>query len=295
MMAVRQADSELRAALADTNAHFVVSLESPRDAAADLLADTAAEPRMVTRAVANSCASAVRFPQLPGAVLLQPQSVRDNAADCVMALARHFGFAPSDAAIAAAIAAFPASRARPYDGEDYWPEAVPEPARPAMRGAFAGYEECFAGRGLGQIVWDRELFIANDPQKSAADMLDLSGGARILIFGPYIHLPPSAWTAQVRLAVSPDAAGHVLRIEAYSGRQLAAATLQPPAGGIFVTDLHFSLGEPSPAGLEIRVTVTEDNAKGRLAFGQVALTPVGAGRPEVTTDWGQETKTMLGL
>jgi hypothetical protein len=295
VMAVRQPDSHLRAALADTNARFLVSLDSPRDAAADLLADTAAEPRLVTRAVANSCASAIRFPQLPGAVLLQPESVRDNAADCVLALVRHFGFTPNDTAIAAAVAAFPASRATNCDGEDYWPEAIPEAARPAMRGAFAGYEDCFAGRGLGQIVWDRDLFIANDPQKRATDVLDLSGGARILIFGPYIHLPPSPWTAQVRIAVSPEAAGHVLMIEAYSGRQLAAATLQPPGGGIFTTDLSFSLGEPSPDGLEIRVTVTEDNAKGQLAFGQVALTPMGVREPEVASDWNQEAKTMLGL
>lgn len=295
VMAVRQPDSQLRAALAETNAPFVVSLDSPRHAAVDLLADTAAEPRLVTRAVANSCASAIRFPQLPGAMLLQPQAVRDNAADCVLALARHFGFTPSDVAIAAAVAAFPASRAKLCDGGDYWPEAIPEPARPAMRGAFAGYEDCFAGHGLGQIVWDRDLFIANDPRKQATDVLDLSGGARILIFGPYIHLPPSPWTAKVRLAVSPEAAGHVLMIEAYSGRQLAAATLQPHAGGIFTTDLSFSLGEPSAEGLEIRVTVTEDNAKGQLAFGQVLLTPMGVREPEVATEWAQEAKTMLGL
>lgn len=295
VMAVRQPDSRLRAALENSNARFAVSLESPREAAADLLADTAAEPRMVTRAVANSCASAIRFPQLPGALLLQPESVRENAQDCVLALARHFGFTPTDAAIGAAAAAFPASRSSSFDGEDYWPEAIPESARPVMRGAFAGYEDCFAGRGLGQIVWDRELFIANDPRKRATEPLDLSGGARILIFGPYIHLPPSPWTAQVRLAVSPEAAGHVLMIEAYSGRQLAAATLQPPGGGIFTTDLSFSLGEPSAEGLEIRVTVTEDNAKGQLAFGQVVLTPVGAREPDVATDWAAEAKTIFGL
>ena len=295
VMAVRQPDSQLRAALADTKARFVVSLESPRAAAADLLADTGGEPRMVTRAIANSCASAIRFPQLPGALLLQPESVRTNIADCVLSLARHFGFTPADAAVAASVAAFPASRSSSSGGEDDWPDAIPEPARAAMGGAFAGYEECFAGRGMGQIVWDRELFIANDPEKRASDVLDVSGGPRILIFGPYIDLPPTSWTAQVRLAVSPEAAGGVFMVEAYSGQQLAAATLRPPSGGIFVTDLSFSLAEPSPRGLEFRVTVTEADAKGRLAFGQVVLTPASAQQPEIATEWAEETSLVLGL
>jgi hypothetical protein len=221
--------------------------------------------------------------------------VRANIAEWVVALARHFDFAASEAAVAAAVAAFPTSRAVTCEGEDYWPAAIPELARTGMRGAFAGYEECFVGRGLGQIVWNRDLFIANDPEKGTSDALDVSGGARILIFGPYIHLPPCPWTAQVRLGFSQEAAGHVFLIDAYSDRQLAAATLKPPSGGIYVADLSFSLGEPSGQGFQIRVAVSEDNAKGQLVFGEVVLTPVAAATPQIDAEWAHEAKATLGL
>ena len=295
VVGVRQPDPQLLTALAETHARFAVTLESPRSAAADLLTDTGAEPRLVTRAVANSCASALRFPALPGALLLRPESVRANIAEWVLALARHFDFTASEAAVAAAVAAFPPTRADPGEGDDSWPAAIPEPARMAMRGAFAGYEACFAGHGLGRIVWNRELFLANHLEKRASDALDISGGARILIFGPYIHLPPCPWTAQVRLGFSEGAAGHVFLIDAYSDRQLAATTLQPPSGGIFVADLSFSLGEPSGQGFQIRVAVTEHNAKGQLVFGEVVLTPAGAPTPQVDAEWAHEARTTLGL
>jgi len=126
-------------------------------------------------------------------------------------------------------------------------------------------------------------------------VLDISGGARILIFGPYIHLPPSLWTAQVWLGLSAEASGHKFLIEVYSGEQLAAASLQPAAGGIFAVDLNFSLDEPNAEGLEIRIIVTDDNAKGRLAFGEVVLTPVGTRSSEIATEWAQKAKAMLDL
>lgn len=295
VVGVRQPDPQLLTALAETHARFAVTLESPRSAAADLLTDTGAEPRLVTRAVANSCASALRFPALPGALLLRPESVRTNIAEWVLALARHFDFTASEAAVAAAVATFPPTRAAPCEGDDYWPRAIPEPTRMAMRGAFSGYEACFAGHGLGQIVWNRDLFLANHLEKRASDALDISGGARILIFGPYIHLPPCPWTAQVRLGFSEGAAGHVFLIDAYSDRQLAATTLKPPSGGIFVADLSFSLGEPSGQGFQIRVAVTEDNAKGQLVFGEVVLTPAGAPTPQIDAEWAHEARTTLGL
>ena len=60
IVGVRQPDTRLLAALADTNAPFVVSLDHPRTVAAEILAEINAEPRAVTRAVANSCAQILR-------------------------------------------------------------------------------------------------------------------------------------------------------------------------------------------------------------------------------------------
>jgi hypothetical protein len=290
VMGVRQPDERLRAALAETNAPFVVALDHPRRAAAELLADTNAEPRAVTRAIANSCGSVVRFPQLPRALLLHADQVRADKAGTVAAIARHLGLVADDAAIE--------NLPVPPDWETGLPiqdEAeIPPAAQRTMGGAFAGYDECFAGRGLGQLVWNRDLFIVNDPHKGPMEVLDVSGGARILIYGPYIRLAPGPWVAQVYLGFSADAAGQTFLIDVFAAGQLAATSLRPTRGGALTAELHFFLTERIDQGVEIRVTVPNDDAKGRLAFGHVVLTPANRRHPDAGTEWEEEVRAVLG-
>jgi hypothetical protein len=280
VVGVRQPDTALLAALADTNASFVVSLDHPRTAAAEVLAETNAEPRAVTRAVANSCASVIRYPSLPGALLVHADGTRTDVVGTVLAFARHLAIEVSDAEIARIVERLPETC-------DVWSTAVqadtlPDTASKIIRGAFAGYDECFAGRGLGSILWTRELFIVNGPNTPPIEPFDIAGGARILVYGPYIHLPPGPWLARVHLGVSQEAARCTFLIDAYADGQLASVTLQPARGGVYVTDFNFFLGEARGQGVEVRVTVMNDNATGQLAFGHVRLTPLTARTDSVT-------------
>ena len=290
VMGVRQPDERLRAALAETNAPFVVTLDHPRRAAAELLADTQAEPRAVTRAIASSCGAVVRFPQLPNALLLHADQARVDKAGTILAIARHLGLVADDAATE--------DVSLPGDWQGGWSleseAAIPAAAEKMMGGAFAGYDECFAGRGLGQLVWNRDLFIVNDPHKGPADVLDVSGGARILIYGPYIRLAPGPWVAQVHLGFSADAAGQTFLIDAFAGGQLAATNLRPTRGGMLRAELQFLLTERIDQGVEFRVTVPNNDAKGRLAFGHVVLTPANRRHPDAGTEWEEEVRAALG-
>ena len=280
VVGVRQPDPKLLAALADTNAPFVVSLDHPRTAAAEILADTNVEPRAVTRAVANSCAQILRYPSLPGALLVHSDSTRVDIAGTVLAFARHLGIGVGDGDIARLVERLPETCG-------VWSAAVqanllPDAASKIVGGAFAGYDECFAGRGLGSIVWTRELFIVNGPNTPPIEPFDIAGGARILVYGPYIHLPPGSWLARVHLGVSQEAAGYTFLIDAYADGQLASMTLQPMRGGVYVADLNFFLNESRGQGVEVRVTVMNNNATGQLAFGHVRLTPLTARTDSVT-------------
>lgn len=284
VMAVRQPDLSLRTALSQANARFVVSLEAPRKVAADLLSDTGADAKMVARAVANACAATMQFPQLPGALVLRPDEVEPNVAGAVRRIAGHLKLPANDDAVARAVAAFPRKRAAFSVGEDDWPDTIPEEARGMLRGPLSGYDQFLAGRGLGQLTWNRDLFVAVDPDRQATDILELEGGARILVYGPYIRLPPGSWTAQVYIGLSPEAAGHTLLIDVYAGGELAAASLQPAAGGIFVTEVSFALDEACEHPVEVRVVVTQHDAKGRLAFGRVVLQPRAMRRPDAIAE-----------
>jgi hypothetical protein len=277
VVVVGQPDARLRRALAESGARFVVALDHPRNAAADLFDEPGGDPHLAIRAVANSCATVMRFAHLPGALLLHGDQARADPGGVVAALASHLGLSASAADLARVAARLPVLPADAGAGDN--DEPLPAAVRKTMHAALAGYDECFAGQGMGQLAWSRELFAVTDPDKRTTDILDLAGGQRTLVFGPYIYLPPGSWTAKVYLGLSPEAAGHTLLIDAYAGGELAAASLQPASGGIFVTDVNFALDEASDHPIEIRVSVMQ-NATGRLAFGRVILQPQAMRRPD---------------
>jgi hypothetical protein len=289
VVGVRQPDAGLLSALADTNARFVVSLDHPRNAVAGILAEVRTEVRAVTRAVANSCASILRYPSLRGALLVHADSARADIAGTVLAIARHLGIGGGDAEIATTVSETCAS----------WPTAaqadpLPDLASRIIDGAFAGYEECFAGRGLGSLVWTRELFFVNGPHTPPIEAFDITGDARILVYGPYIHLPPGPWLARVHLGISQEASKCTFLIDAYADGQLASVRLQPTRGGVYVTDFNFFLDESRGQGVEIRLTVMNNDASGQLAFGHVRLTPVTT-RTDSVTELSDDFTTVLQL
>ena len=89
VIGARHADERLLATLAETDARFVLALDDPRMAVADILAETGAEFCAVTRAVANSCPLLTRFSSLPGALTIVGQGGDSDAAAAVSAMARH--------------------------------------------------------------------------------------------------------------------------------------------------------------------------------------------------------------
>jgi len=273
VLGARQPDEKLYAALGETGARFVLALDDPRMAVADMLAAPVAEPRQIARAVANSCALVTRYAALPGALRINPAQCWTDARAALAAMADHFGIGLGGSDIEAILADLPAMDASAERRQ--WAADIPEALRKMIDGALAGYAQAFADAGLDRIVWTRELFyLVTDAGKSPTEPLDAAGGSRILIYGPYIHLPSGSWNAQIVLGFSPEAAGYAFTVDVYSDGVLAAATFQPDRAGVYTSDLSFSLNEARPQGVEVRVTVASNDAKGHVAFGQVVLRPL---------------------
>jgi hypothetical protein len=299
VMGARQPDERLCAALAETNARFVVALDDPRFAAADILAATNAEARMVARAVANSCPLVMRYATLPGALTMHADRDRADPSTAIKAMARHFGVEVEDAAVKSIVEDLAAAG---HDGalirpDDDWTQRVPAAAHKMLSGALAGYREQLRGGDLGQIIWTRDLFIAADHAGNLTESLEASKGSPIcpIIYGPYIHLPAGSWTARVVLGFSPEAAGHTFLVDAFSGRQLGSTSFQPERAGVYTVDINFSLDEPSGHGVEIRVWVWSDYARGKVAFGHVILRPLAMRQPDAVIGSPDDFRTVLDL
>jgi hypothetical protein len=297
VMGARQPDERLRAALGATNARFVVALDDPRSAVADILGNTNGDLRAVTRAVANSCPLVMQCASSPGAITIRGYQADPDAVGAVAAIARHFELTLDDGEAQHVVDEL-AGRGLSYapGSPDGGPAQSPAARHKMVEGVLGAYAKHFAGDDLGAIIWQRELFIVNgDSGSGLADALDVRGGMRILIFGPYIHLPAGSWTARVFLGFSPEAAGHTFLVDAYSGGQLGSTSFQPERAGVYTVDINFSLDEPSGQGVEIRVWVWSEYARGQLAFGHVILRPLAMRQPESITGSQDDFRTVLDL
>ena len=277
VIGARQPDERLRNALIETTTRFVLALDDPRVAVADILGKIDREMALATRAVANSCSLLMGYIAAPGALTIDVNRARDDTCGTVLAIAHHLDI-PLDMAEAATIVDdLEAAGLSPNpSGNDEIGQRIPVGGRKLVDGALAAYRDFFSGGTIGQIVWSRDLFaLVADPAKKPTEALDVSGGARCLLYGPYIHLSPGSWNARSVLGFSQEAVGHIFQFIAYLGdRELASTSFQPEAAGIYTAEINFSLSETTGRGVDLRILVLSEFAKGQLAFGHVVVTPM---------------------
>jgi hypothetical protein len=282
VLAARQPDPTLRDALANANARFVVALDDPRIAVGELIGGDGPELRTATRVVANSCPSILSYLSMTGALVLHADRAGKDPCAAAQQIADHFRICSNATEIARIVEKLSSFGLTPRGAvSSAWPDLIPEPGRKMVDGALGAYAERFSGRSMGRIVWTRHLFmLAANSAEQPTEPLDVSGGARNLIFGPYIHLPPGTWIACAVLGFSKEATGHIFLVDVAAGPRLGLARLQPSSAGIFDVNITFSLEAQTNTEVELRVMVGEDCARGELAFGHVILTPLLPQGPE---------------
>ena len=298
VIGARQPDAALRRALAERNTRFLVVLDDPRNAVADIVAETGCDLKMAVRAVANSCPLVMLACRLAGALQVNADHARSDPQATIATIAAHFGIdvGPDTIAAIADELAAQASLTLPA-GETLLAGLAPG-TRNMLDGALLGYRDLFFTGNLGQLVWARDLFaLAADPGASLGEPIDVAGGTRLLIFGPYIQLPGGSWTAQVVLGFSAEAAVHTFLVDVYAEGQLAATTFRPEVAGIYRAELAFSVGEPGGKGVEVRIGVIDHDGRGsgQVAFGQVVLRLLAMRHTEETAPAGEDFTLVLAL
>jgi hypothetical protein len=296
LIGARQPAEDLRGALAAVECGFVIALDDPRAALQNLVVVHGMEWTAATRAIASSCAAMLGFTLMPQALVLRAHEDGRDPVATAGAIASCFGLELDADEIAACAAALPPFGAGdPETGTDPWWEGIDRPRRKIAAGALTGYASYFGGHALGEIIWARELFfVGDDPQRSANGVIDLAGGIRNLVFGPYIALPPGEWGSTVSLAVSKEAAGMNLSIEIIAGPRcitLARATIAPDDQGLCRATLAFTVEPSTDQPISFRIFNLFPALGGRLALAEVALTEQTAPRAAIPI----ELSTALGL
>jgi hypothetical protein len=277
----RQPVPRLQTEIAGANRPFVVAVGDPRIAIRDLTQRLGYDLPGATREVASSCAAVLTLTMAPNALVLSDHSVHDPVAAAV-AIAAHFALPLGEEEVAATVGALAQAGLRPEEGGDSsWWDQLDTRDQALVNGALAAYAGYSVGSKLEPIVWQPELFFVggsppDQPPPPVNGPIDMTGRARCLVFGPYITLPPGAWSANVVLGFSADAAGMTFVIEADAGTVLVQTRVTPSAEQIIEANLHFTIDASASSAAEIRIFTERAAFEGRLALGYVELVSLAA-------------------
>jgi len=285
----RQPNRWLREILSATNKKFVVAIEDPRRAVSDLITQSNLEPAEATRRVASSCGAISRYIDLPGALVITAERDWLDPASTIAAMANHFGLAVCTSNIEQIVADLAAAGLRPsIDSEASWLAHLGEETAAMINGAVGAYSNYL---GLqDQITWARDLF-HGEGGKPVPSVIEVTGKARNLIYGPYVALPPGDWTADLVLGFSEDAIDTTFQVDVFAGSILNVTSTKPALPGVHMVSINFIIEEANDNLVEIRLYNETAAIFGQIALAHAILTRRQGVSPRVSANLRSE----LGL
>ena len=266
------------------NVPFLLFLEDPLDAVSYLARATGQRDIGLVRAVSASLACLEPLAGASGALVLRRGDVdQKGSIDLLLkTIDRHFstdlkleqianallhvGMAPAgqpphkapklEEAAAAVIAGY----LTPQEAVPEVSEGLRETARKVLRPL-----EFDRRKVPSTVFWPQEAFLSGDSLGQALDdLVDLTGGARCLIYGPYLHLPTGRWNAKFIFDVDEDCQGQIFTLEVHAAELLGRLRVCPQGTGSFEAAVPIDVVDPR-APIEIRLMMDSGAIEGRLS------------------------------
>jgi len=135
------------------------------------------------------------------------------------------------------------------------------------------YSAIAEGRAFDEVYWPRPFFQYGDvPDRPLDGSVILTGPARIVFFGPYLHVPPGAWNAEVQIEVTDCRMDTIAYADIYNGQAvLSAVSMRFPRKGVYAFDIAFETSTPHRP-LEIRMHLLKGAIEGELLLHGARLT-----------------------
>ncbi|GAC1043662.1 hypothetical protein [Rhizobium sp. No.120] len=266
------------------NVPFLLFLEDPLDAVSYLARATGQRDIGLVRAVSASLACLEPLADASGALVLRRGDVdQKGSIDLLLkTIDRHFstdlkleqianallhvGMSPSgqppqkaprlEEAAAAVIAGY----LTPQEAVPEVSEALRETAKKVLHPL-----EFDRRKASNTVFWPQEAFLSGDSLGQALDdLVDLTGGARCLIYGPYLHLPTGRWNAKFLFDVDEDCRGQIFTLEVHAAELLGSLRVCPQGTGSFEAAVPIDVVDPR-APIEIRLMMDSGAIEGRLS------------------------------
>ncbi len=269
--ASRRPSPRLRTLLAGSGAPLLVGLGDPREGLHEVVVGHGHDLRVATQVVADCYAAAMVCAGLPRALTIRADEARRDPAGTVSRIAEACGVT-----VRSDLAGIPAPPEPSAAAREWWDGLDPS-ERAIADGALAAYASWLTGPGFGEIIWDRRLFCCPvDHTRNASAAIEIGEAPGLLFDGPWIGLPPGNWAASVTLAVSRDINGARFDIGIHANDHagpLATTSIVPDGRGLGSATLLFAVGPACGETIAFTVVSAAPAPGGRLALGNVVLTP----------------------
>lgn len=203
-------------------------------------------------------------------VLTLPRAAWADPAAVAARILAHLGLADAADGNLAGIAAGD-------DGEPAW-EVPVQHMMPAERQALIEavvVPACvYAGSGVRvPVTWPREcLFWGDQLGEPVPRVLDLTGPARVVAYGPYYALPRGTWTMRVTLAFAPTSCGAPLVLELHGAGVRGRFEFTVAQPGVFAASFQVLLPS-SCEPLEARLVTARGAIEGSVGLDRIEFVP----------------------
>ena len=155
------------------------------------------------------------------------------------------------------------------------PPAPVEAARPAVKAALGAFSSGAPIPGAS-TVWSERIFRYDQrAARTSAQLgeLDITGRPRILVYGPYLGMPPGRWKARVKFLVDSTAASKEFRLDWGTPHDFQSLRISTPHAGVYEAELEHDW--PLVDLGEIRLWLMEGAFDGVLHFLGATVTYLG--------------------
>jgi hypothetical protein len=153
--------------------------------------------------------------------------------------------------------------------------ALPAEDRRLISQLSAAYSAIVRGRSFDRMDWPVSLFHGSaNPDIPFPGRVELLGPARIIIFGPFLHLSAGQWQAKVVFEISDNFSGNQLYVDVYTQETLSVITTELPVQGTYTFQVGFEISNPAKA-VELRFHIMSGAIEGVFTLNSVSLERVG--------------------
>ncbi len=144
--------------------------------------------------------------------------------------------------------------------------------RDLVRNAASSYDPLMLGQAVQRITWPVAMYLnGQKPHHALSGPVELTGPARALSFGPYMHLPQGTWRADVAFTVRENYSGNILVVDVMADNGIAVVGKCPlPTSGTFNTQLTFEVNRPHQP-VEVRIFIASGAIEGEFELVDITL------------------------